>query len=180
MAQQKTAISGKPTANDVLFGRGYACQNHPGNLRFRKLAERYRLEYAEAKYNEEKSRIVNILCQNMSQLKPPGRFLKMGKDGQYYSLPNDEAEVIAKVQQILRINGNVKNNSLHRANRDMKSVQSTSDNQRTKIDQHSASSSKGRGKAKTLSSRSFDSEFKSPDMQRVLNILKGLGEESQK
>lgn len=181
MFSQKTAISGNPTANDVLFGRGYACQNHTGNLRLRKVAERYRVSYAKATNNHEKSQIVTILCQNMRQLNPPGRFLKRGKDGKYYALSDDESEVIAKVQQILRINGNVKNNVFHRASRVAKHVKNTAatTHQTSSQQQHKvlvSCSKRGGGgrKPKTLSLKSFDADFHSPDMKRVLSILKSL------
>ena len=159
----------EPRCNDVLFGKGHKSQNHPGNLVFRQIAERHRAAYTQATRRYEKDHIAKIIIENVTELKPPGRFLKMEMDGKYYVITNDEAEVLSKVKQILRKNNfESMDTSEKNQTKSAFSPRCNNDVQKNKQILHK------RGRDSTSSS---ELGFTSSDMQRVLKILRSLSPE---
>jgi hypothetical protein len=52
------AVRITPSANDILFGRGKRFQNHPGNLRMRKIIRKYKNIYSAQKGQHRKRLVV--------------------------------------------------------------------------------------------------------------------------
>ena len=157
--------------NDVSFGKGHTCQNHPGNVLLRQNAQRYRMAYNQATRRYEKDRIAKIIIHDVTQLKPPGRFLKVGMDGKYYAIENDEAEVLSKVKHLLRKNDFEHLDESEKCQSKSAYFTSANDTQRTKPQVLPK-----RGRA---SIRSSELGFTSSDMQRVLKILRSLSPENK-
>lgn len=103
-----------PSPHDVLFGRGSAANDHPGNRMFRKWIEESLQSYGEAPKKEKGyicARIVNLVqCQN-----PRGRFLKpwneFNPDGGWEEVL-DPHVLLAKTGQAFRDARKVKYNSV--------------------------------------------------------------------
>jgi hypothetical protein len=77
-----TSIPGRvgltPSPDDVLFGRGRAVIDHPGNARFRQIIDLYMNKY-EASGRLQKTCIAEIIVRMVKD--SSGRFLKKGDDG---------------------------------------------------------------------------------------------------
>lgn len=91
-----------PSENDVLFGKGHCIHNHTGNKQYRQIVDDKKQIYAMATKNAEKKSIAYQVLQAIKDLDPPGKFLKKGKNGQYYE--QDENTVVRKIKQALREN----------------------------------------------------------------------------
>jgi hypothetical protein len=92
------AMHVNPHPQDVLFGRGWPLQNHPGNIRFREVTE----QYADAYYNsEDKAEKRKLAVQIVHRFLSSGsRFLR--PDGKYQWLCVDEKTAYQKVCQCFR------------------------------------------------------------------------------
>ena len=64
-----------PGSNDILCGRGYISNTHPGNEYFRQIVQKRQDAYGQCKHYQEKSQIVEEIFDVLKKLKPPGRFL---------------------------------------------------------------------------------------------------------
>lgn len=66
----------EPGRNDVLYGRGGGTNHHDGNKRYRKMVERRKVAYVNAKRLDKPLVALEIINQWRNQ-SPPGRFLKL-------------------------------------------------------------------------------------------------------
>ena len=69
----------KPTAHDVLCGRGGGTNNHPGNVKFRLTINEHKLRYLAAS-KVEKPKVAREVVDVWRSLDPPGRFLARKDD----------------------------------------------------------------------------------------------------
>jgi hypothetical protein len=69
----------KPTAHDVLCGRGGGTNNHPGNVKFRQTINEHKLRYLAAS-KVEKPKVAREVVDIWRSLDPPGRFLARKDD----------------------------------------------------------------------------------------------------
>ena len=92
----------KPTRNDVLFGRGHQCQNHPGNCYLREAIDKKKIQYVQSTKTCGKDAIAKSIFKSIKTLNPPGRFLKKSEDGNYYA--SSDKDALAKIKQALREN----------------------------------------------------------------------------
>ena len=98
----KAAGISTPSNNDVLFGRGPKVQSHSGNVNYRRLVESRRIQYIQTKRTHVKDSLARQIYSIVSEMTPPGRFLRKETDGLYYI--QDEAVTIVKIKQALREN----------------------------------------------------------------------------
>lgn len=95
--QQQREAGIDPLQTDVLFGKGYRLQTHPGNIRFRDIVEQHREEYDGARRRGRKL----IAMRLVQDVRNSGvRFLEMSTTGEW--VESDQGEVIKKVSQIFR------------------------------------------------------------------------------
>lgn len=87
----------QPMPQDILFGRGVGCQNHPGNIRFREIAEAYKVQYDNVP--RSKRRVIMSTLRNALQVSG-SRFLRCNKDGNWEECT--AAEVDTKIGQFFR------------------------------------------------------------------------------
>jgi hypothetical protein len=97
----------EPNPNDVLSGRGYKVNIHPGNVQFREFIARRKQEYIHAHHPMDKTSIAaSIVHEIRHEVQPPGRFLKYESvagtcgGGSWYDIGDEHA--IKKVGQALR------------------------------------------------------------------------------
>eukprot|EP00526_Cylindrotheca_closterium_P017459 CAMPEP_0113624180 /NCGR_PEP_ID=MMETSP0017_2-20120614/12461_1 /TAXON_ID=2856 /ORGANISM="Cylindrotheca closterium" /LENGTH=307 /DNA_ID=CAMNT_0000534195 /DNA_START=55 /DNA_END=978 /DNA_ORIENTATION=- /assembly_acc=CAM_ASM_000147 len=76
-----------PTGNDVLFGRGKRFQNHPGNLRMRKIIRKYKKIYMAQKGQHKKRLVVENAYNEI--VSGGARFVKQSEENK-----NDWVEVM--------------------------------------------------------------------------------------
>ena len=88
-----------PHDNDILLGRGSGINSHPGNLHYRKLIQRYKLQYV----NSDPAQKKRILKHVFNIAKQYGRFLKLDPSAEEWTTVDDE-ESKKKVGQALREN----------------------------------------------------------------------------
>jgi hypothetical protein len=91
-----------PYPFDVLFGRGKPYQDHPGNVRVRKVVKLHKARYCQAKRNE-KTDIADEIVTCMKNAGSGGRFLKRGVEGlagSWVEVSDEEAR--DKVSHMLR------------------------------------------------------------------------------
>lgn len=92
-----------PHDNDVLCGRGGYINIHPGNSRFRRLVEKRKRCYIDARFKREKRLITESIIKDIKRQMPPGRFLtRPQKDGPWIEISEDKAR--DKTSQALREN----------------------------------------------------------------------------
>jgi hypothetical protein len=65
----------EPGVNDIILGRGGGASNHPGNVNFRKLVNRYKIQYLACSKND-KPRVAKLVVKMWRNQWPPGRFLR--------------------------------------------------------------------------------------------------------
>lgn len=85
---------------DVLLGRGKGSQDHPGNIRFRKVLDGYSDVYDSAP-RQERRQIARELCHMLTS--DGMRFLKLSEEGLWVE-ERDLAAVEAKIGQKFRSN----------------------------------------------------------------------------
>ena len=89
--------------NDVLSGRGKGPNSHGGNVYFRKLIKEYRVSYLATQNRNLKSRICEKIIGTITNLQPPGRFLKkiiVNCEAVWHNIPH--AKSMKKTAQALR------------------------------------------------------------------------------
>merc|ERR1712038_254281 len=93
----------RPNDNDVIGGRGNGPKNHDGNVAFRNLVQKYKIDYINAYTSKEKRSIVTQIIAEVRQ--KGGRFLKKEYDKKTMIWKEmDENSIIIKVAQALREN----------------------------------------------------------------------------
>eukprot|EP00584_Thalassiosira_punctigera_P002448 CAMPEP_0172540434 /NCGR_PEP_ID=MMETSP1067-20121228/11460_1 /TAXON_ID=265564 ORGANISM="Thalassiosira punctigera, Strain Tpunct2005C2" /NCGR_SAMPLE_ID=MMETSP1067 /ASSEMBLY_ACC=CAM_ASM_000444 /LENGTH=378 /DNA_ID=CAMNT_0013326297 /DNA_START=294 /DNA_END=1427 /DNA_ORIENTATION=- len=89
------------TENDVLSGRGVNIAAHPGNERFRTLVTtRADTTYCETYSATEKKAVAEEIVRHISNLDPPGRFLKREGRGQVSRGLNGPWEELSRRESI--------------------------------------------------------------------------------
>ena len=61
--------------HDICCGRGTTCNENPGNILFRTIVSRRKMDYVATKSRKAKSKIARELIREIRSLEPPGRFL---------------------------------------------------------------------------------------------------------
>lgn len=94
-----------PNVNDVLSGRGGRINNHEGNVHFRTLVAKVKLQYLSRQTKKpDKAVIAANIVDQVRKLDPPGRFLKECPDtGLWYEVGDERAR--RKAGQALREDG---------------------------------------------------------------------------
>ncbi|CAJ1969896.1 unnamed protein product [Cylindrotheca closterium] len=87
----------EPTEMDVLFGKGYRLQLHPGNVFFREFLEQHRDEYESTPRQNRRAMAVE-LAQSLRN--NGARFLQKAESGEWVESDNSQAE--KKVSQFFR------------------------------------------------------------------------------
>ncbi len=89
-----------PHSNDVLCGRGQIINAHPGNVYFRSIVNRLKLEYVMSEKVDKKV-FANVIVESIKSQNPPGRFLKKDKETKlWYDVGGKTA--LKKTRQALR------------------------------------------------------------------------------
>lgn len=89
-----------PTANDVLFGRGKRFQNHPGNLRMRKIIRKYKKIYMAQKGQHKKRLVVENAYNEI--VSGGARFVKQSEDNKNEWVEVMMHEALEKVAHTIR------------------------------------------------------------------------------
>lgn len=93
----------KPHEHDVVSGRGNYSTFHAGNLRFRSIISKIKVDYMGSSYIRKKD-YARLVVKQIKSLDPPGRFLKRDETSattrSWYEL--DEKQALAKTRQALR------------------------------------------------------------------------------
>lgn len=118
-----------PGPHDVVLGRGGGCNNHSGNINFRKLVNQHRMRYLAAP-KQKKPDVARQVVREWRKLDPPGRFLarrdqlrgpsSILKSVQWYEVGDKKArekasqclrertpDALAKMQQLRKQQNNV-------------------------------------------------------------------------
>lgn len=74
IAPQEALPSALLLPNDVLFGKAKFSYSHPGNMRFRKIIQKFRGDYQSAKLRERKGQIIDTIIATVNAR--GGRFLR--------------------------------------------------------------------------------------------------------
>jgi len=69
----------KPGPNDVISGRGGGSNNHPGNVKFRRIVEDLKPTY-QASTRQEKTKLSTKVVADWRAMDPSGRFLKENEE----------------------------------------------------------------------------------------------------
>ncbi len=89
-----------PHPHDILSGRGNGANQHPGNIYFRRLINKYKHHYILTGPSEKKL-ITKKIVEEVQSRNPPGRFLKQNSDNELYD-GLDMDKVLKKTGQALR------------------------------------------------------------------------------
>ncbi|CAJ1951244.1 unnamed protein product [Cylindrotheca closterium] len=89
-----------PTGNDVLFGRGKRFQNHPGNLRMRKIIRKYKKIYMAQKGQHKKRLVVENAYSEIAS--GGARFVKQSEDDKNEWVEVMMHEALEKVAHTIR------------------------------------------------------------------------------
>mmetsp|Transcript_13475 Transcript_13475/g.15101 ORF Transcript_13475/g.15101 Transcript_13475/m.15101 type:complete len:554 (+) Transcript_13475:63-1724(+) len=90
----------EPHNHDVLSGRGNFVNYHDGNEYFRKLVQKYKLEYVKSP-KQQKGKFSKIIVDDIKARNPPGRFLRLDKDTKlWWNI--GEKKALDKTRQALR------------------------------------------------------------------------------
>jgi len=90
-----------PDVNDVLSGRGKFASAWKGNIFFRELIQRYKLEYIIADDVKRKQEIADSIVSQIKELRPSGRFLIHDtKTNLWHDMEHENAS--KKIKQALR------------------------------------------------------------------------------
>ncbi|EEC44072.1 predicted protein [Phaeodactylum tricornutum CCAP 1055/1] len=87
------------TTNDVVLGKGNGINCLPGNVRFRKVIDKFKRLYHEAK-RSQKYTVADRVLDELNQLSPPARFLEYQEDERF--LPVSRRRAREKTCQALR------------------------------------------------------------------------------
>ena len=88
-----------PGEHDVIFGRGSAAYDQPGNKKFRTLCNNNKARYKEAT-KQDKPNVSSDVVNEWRSMTPRGKFLKIGDDNIWHDVGDGEAR--KKVSQTLR------------------------------------------------------------------------------
>jgi hypothetical protein len=101
------------TVNDVILGKGFRCREYCGTKHFHSVVRRHVQDYESASEPEEKHAVAERIVRSITQLDPPGRFLRElskeeaaardvqpEQEGAWIVL--DSAVVLKKTKQALR------------------------------------------------------------------------------
>ena len=89
-----------PHPHDVLCGRGNTINYHPGNQYFRSLVKPLKPEYVVSSKQEMKL-FAQLIVEHIQALRPPGRFLKKNKGGNFWEEVENKY-ALEKTRQSLR------------------------------------------------------------------------------
>ena len=104
-----------PHPHDILSGRGNGANQHPGNIFFRCLIQRYKHRYIHTGPSEKKA-ITKRIVDDVFSREPPGRFLKQCNESEEWEVLDYE-KVLKKTGQALREKApELKRKSLEEAN----------------------------------------------------------------
>jgi len=90
-----------PGPNDVMTGRGRGINDHPGNIKFRRIVEDSKPTYKATTSKAEKTTIAINIVTKWRALDPPGRFLKKNEKTGLWDDTGDK-EAHKKTSQALR------------------------------------------------------------------------------
>ena len=91
-----------PHPHDILVGRGNGANQHPGNVYFRELVQRFKYRYIHTPSSEKKF-ITKHIINEIRKRNPPGRFLKQNPESDLWdTLEMDKT--LEKTSQALREN----------------------------------------------------------------------------
>lgn len=85
-------------ANDILIGRGFQYEGHPGNVFFYETIDSFMVEYFDASTKGEKTSIISKVHDHLTE---SGRFVKYDSSSKTYMLV-DEKEARQKISHALR------------------------------------------------------------------------------
>ena len=88
-----------PGPYDVICARGKQAAQHPGNVRFREIIQRFKPDYSQATSKVEKSLLVSEIVDSVREFTPNGGFVKKF-GGRYYEVGDSVAR--EKIGQCLR------------------------------------------------------------------------------
>lgn len=97
-----TTMISTPSPKDVLFGRGWKIQNHPGNIHLNLLCHAARSDYDDARGRTKKREISGSILNSIRR--DGGRFLKpvaTSGDGGYWHVTNDN-DAFTKISATFR------------------------------------------------------------------------------
>lgn len=89
-----------PTSDDVLFGRGKRFQNHPGNLRMRKIIRKYKKIYSVQKGQHKKRLVVENAYNEITS--GGARFIKQSEENKNEWVEVMMHEALEKVAHTIR------------------------------------------------------------------------------
>lgn len=75
-----------PTIDDVICGRGKKCYSHVGNDRFRERVHTMLALYKQARSKLDKSKVLNMVVEQVRQNSPGGGFVKQDESGRWYEV----------------------------------------------------------------------------------------------
>ena len=106
-SQSPSATSGQristPTKFDVLFGRGFSYQMHPGNLRLHTVVKRHKARYSNAKRLEKRAIIAEVVNLIKNGGPQNARFLERGAgSGKSHWIEQSDKRAMEKVGHALR------------------------------------------------------------------------------
>lgn len=88
------------SCHDIISGRGHGVNRHAGNVKFREIISRYKLDYSTSSPPAKKQITLQVLAE-IQKLNPPGRFLVQNLEAKTWEeLPLGQAQ--RKISQALR------------------------------------------------------------------------------
>lgn len=90
----------QPHPHDVLNGRGNGVQYHKGNVFFRQMVQKYKIDYATS-HRDKKAKFSYLIYDEIKSLVPPGRFLKYDQTSRSWN-EVDKKRAYGKIKQALR------------------------------------------------------------------------------
>merc|ERR1719223_16552 len=91
-----------PHPHDILVGRGNGANQHPGNVYFRELVQRFKYRYIHTPSSEKKF-ITKHIINEIGKRNPPGRFLKQNPENDLWDTLEID-KTLEKTSQALREN----------------------------------------------------------------------------
>merc|ERR1739844_453325 len=91
----------KPEKNDVLSGRGKFASSWAGNVFYREMIQRYKLEYVIADSLKRKQELAVSVFSQVNGLTPSGRFLIYDQETKMWHVIGYE-NALRKIKQALR------------------------------------------------------------------------------
>jgi hypothetical protein len=164
---QVTMTVDELSETDVLFGRGNTVATYPGNLKFRRIVWSHREEYERAQrlgYSTSrriKRDIALKVIDQISKRDPPGRFVELGKKGQYIVV--SRKRVLVKVRQALRDSKKITPAGEAKANAVKKPTIETKKRKRLAVRSRKRAAASSRNKKKKTTNQGKTTAITSPD-----------------